>query len=56
MKPPLEAYRFTTRLVPLKAGLHGIRYLSVGDDVEAPSVMIQALPIICRPQVGPPAA
>ena len=45
MKPPPEAYRFTTRLVPLEAGLHGIRYLSSGEEVEAPSIMIQALPV-----------
>ena len=44
MKPPSEAYRFTTRLVPLDAGLHGIRYLSFGEEAEAPSIMIQALP------------
>jgi hypothetical protein len=45
MKPPIEAYRFTSRLVPLDSGLHGIRYLSQGNVSEPPAIMVQALPV-----------
>jgi hypothetical protein len=42
--PPVEAFRLQARLVPLRAGLHSIRYELPKDATDLPVILIQAMP------------
>lgn len=42
--PPVEAFRLQARLVPLRAGLHSIRYELSNDAADLPVILIQAMP------------